>query len=266
MEIPTIELSNHQAIELANSASFEILGPPSSLKDFTNSEDCDKKDDNTVLQVPHSSVEIVTEILLESSLTLASPAPTRPRKRASLLSATVVRNSPEEKLGLTLAISSRGGNIIIASVTPGGLLSRSPFRVGDRLVSINNISCEKKRKSEAVSMLRHATGTLTVVVEDESGDSQLVESMVWKPQPTSRTGLAVVNNGYGKVRVNNIRPNGLFERSLLSRTDLILSVNNISCDYLSSKEVADIIMGARDAVTVVAERKFENAVVVAMEQ
>lgn len=266
--IPTIELLSHQAIHLADADSFEVLGPSWSLEDFS-SEHAEEDDNNfQVLEVPMAAVEIVETDPVESPLPCAAPAPTRQRKRAALLSATVVRNSPQEKLGLGLAMtsSSRGGKLIISSIKPSGLLSKSPFRIGDRLVSINNISCERMRKSEAATFLRNVTGTLTVVVQNESGDSQLVESMIWKPEPDSKTGLAVVSNGYSQARVSNIRPNGLFERSLLSRKDLILSVNHIPCHVLDSKEVADIVMRSQDSVTVVAERKYESAVVVAMAQ
>jgi len=269
--LPIIELSAQQAIHLLDSTSFERLGPSTSFEEISDHSDSDGSfvhNDDNILEVPMAAVELVKNHSDHDDPLIpvwAAPAPVEQQKRASLLSATIVRNSTSEKLGLGLAVTSRGV-LLISSVKPGGLLSESPFRVGDRLVSINNVSCEYMRKSEAAQFLRNVVGTLTLVVQNDSGDSTLVESMIWKPNPDSKTGMAVVSNGYTRARVSNIRPNGLFERSLLSRKDLILSVNNIPCQFLDSKEVADIVMRAKDSVTVVAERKYESAVVVAMEQ
>lgn len=258
--IPTIELSIHQAINLVDAvASFEVIGP----EDETEEPPILTKDD-AVLEA--AEVEAVLDNS-DSLSTLIWATPTSPgeRKRAALLSATFTKEGPNHKLGVGLAKTSNG-KLVIASMQPEGLLSQSPFRVGDQLVSINSVSCHNMRKSEAARFLQSVTGSLTIVAQNDRGDSQLVESMIWKPKPNSKTGLAVVSTGYSRARVSNIRPDGLFEKSLLSRKDLILSVNNIPCQGLDSKEVADIVCGAKDYVSVVAERKYENAVVVAMAQ
>lgn len=282
--LPTIELSAKQAIHLVDSNWFEILGPSTSFEEigdhsdssestFMTSSLAQKNDKSNILEVPLAAVELVEDHSSSNGDSdhssyntqqpvWAAPAPIEQPRRASLLSATVERKSTQEKLGLGLAMTPRG-ILLVSSIEPEGLLSKSPFRIGDRLVSINNVSCEHMPQSKAHQLLHDAMGILTVVAANDAGDSTLVESMVWKPFPDSKTGMAVVSDGYTRARVCHIRPNGLFERSLLSRKDLIRSVNNIPCRFLDSKEVADIVMRAKDRVTVVAERKFETAVVVA---
>ena len=183
------------------------------------------------------------------------------RKRATLLSATVIKQSLNDKLGLGLL--RRDGALRISSIFPGGLLSEStPFHVGDRLISINQVNCQNMSKSQAANLLRSIAGTLTIVVHDEHGDSQLVESMICKPHPDSKLGLGIISSGYSRARLSSISPDGMFVDSLLSRKDLILSINDVSCQYLDSKEVADILVRAKDQVTIIAERKHESAIVI----
>lgn len=275
--LPTIELSATQAIHLVDTNSFEILGPSTSFEEIGDRSESSESSffsncaqNDNILEVPLAAVELVEDHSTTSddgkpSYTQqpvwAAPAPIKQPRRASLLSATVMRKSIEEELGFGLAMTHRS-TLVISNIQPEGLLSTSPFQAGDRLVSINNVSCENMPKIKAYELL-HNIGTLTVVAANDAGDSTLVESMIWKPSPDSKTGMAVVSDGYTRARVCNIRPNGLFERSLLNRKDLIRSVNNIPCRFLDSKEVADIVMRAKDSVTVVAERKFESAIVVA---
>ena len=121
------------------------------------------------------------------------------------------------------------------------------------------------RVTKAARFLRKTVGTLTIIAQnDKDGDSRLVETMITKPGPESKIGLGVSSTGYSRARVTSINPNGLFVNSLLSRKDLILSINGIPCQALDSREVAEIIARAKHQVTIVAERKHESAVVVAL--
>ncbi|CAB9517698.1 expressed unknown protein [Seminavis robusta] len=188
------------------------------------------------------------------------------RRRAAFLSATVVKPSTESKLGMGLK-KGKDGSLQVSSLSNNQecLLSEAPFQTGDVLVSINNQSCTGMNLSAVGKLLKQTTGVLTVVVQNSTGDPTLVESMIRKPTPTSKTGLGVAQAAGQQIKVSSINPKGPFAESLLSRRDTILSVNDVPCECLmGATEAANIIVSAETSVTVVAQRQSDNAAVVAM--
>ncbi|CAB9517702.1 expressed unknown protein [Seminavis robusta] len=188
------------------------------------------------------------------------------RRRAAFLSATVMKPTTESKLGMGLK-KGKDGSLQVSSLSnnPECLLSEAPFQTGDVLVSINNQSCTGMNLSAVGKLLKQTTGVLTVVVQNSTGDSTLVESMIRKPTPTSKTGLGVAHSAGQQIKVSSINPKGPFAESLLSRRDTILSVNDVPCECLmGAREAANIIVSAETSVTVVAQRQSDNAAVVAM--
>jgi hypothetical protein len=190
------------------------------------------------------------------------------RRRAAYLSATVFKPSTTSKIGLGLKRVNNASYLQVSSVStnPEYLLSGAPFQVGDYLVSINNIHCWGKRLSTVAKLLMKTTGTVTLVVENPGGDPQVVESMIMKASPISMTGLGLAHaRGRRELKVSKINPEGLFADSLLSRGDTILAVNGVLCKYLKDgSEAAKLIIEARKNVSVVAEKGFDTAAVVAL--
>lgn len=187
---------------------------------------------------------------------------TNKRRRAAFASATVVKNTEEDVLGMGL--KKANGSLQVSSLRPNCLLSEAPFQVGDKIISINNVDCAKKSLSQIAAMLKRSTGLLTVVVEHPEGDPKLVESMIMKETPTSKTGLGVAPSAGQQIKISSINSNGIFASSLLSRRDRILSVNDTPCEYLQDvAEAAKLIVNAKRTVTILAERRSDNAAVVA---
>ena len=217
-------------------------------------------------RVPVTDVELVTNS--QGTTHLAPLDYSLKQNRAALLSATVLKENRNDKVGLGLSnnCTDQCFHLTISSILPGGLLSESPFQVGDQLLSINNISCQDMRASVALQLLRNITGAMTIVVGNPFGDTQLVETMVSKPQKKSKTGLSIISNGYSQTCVYYIKPRSIIATSLLNRYDLILSINGISCQYLDSRESASIVAHADSRLTILAKRRSESAVVLAVGQ
>jgi C-terminal processing protease CtpA/Prc len=270
-DLPTIQLSLDDEIHLADALSKEDGDKAQpSAEQLTNSKICMQPG----FRVPVTDVEPV----MSSAATThwAALAKSFIRDRAALLSATVHKHSRKDNIGLCLSNNCKGskdGNgiyhcfdLTVSSILPEGLFSQSPFQAGDRLISINNLGCQNMKASVAVQLMRSITGTLTVVVENCKGDPQLVETMVSKLDQDSKTGLTVISNRYSQASVYDIKPSGIFANSLLNRRDLILSINGISCQHLNSREAASIVSQAEKSVTVIAKRRSESAVVMAVGQ
>jgi predicted metalloprotease with PDZ domain len=177
-------------------------------------------------------------------------------------SATVTKKSEDDMLGMGLR--KVDGVIQVSFLKPGCLLSEAPFKVGDKLVSINNRDCTNiKSLTTVAKILKMTIGLLTVVVEHAEGDPMLVESMILKETPTCKTGLGVCSGSSSRLRVSSVHPKGPFSGSLLSTRDQILSINGRDCTYLHAREAATLIINAASNVTIVAKKGMDNAAVVA---
>lgn len=254
--IPIIRLSPYHIIQQAEAFS------PSKVDDTSDDSSVsisDEEEDLASKQIVEVSEAFVVS---DEAAPLLHLNPIK-RRRAAFLSATVFKTSQDEKLGLKF--SRMGGKMKITSVKTDGLMAKAPFKAGDILVSVNNKNCKDLSLSKLQTLLKSITGTLTIVVENKFGDSKLVESMVVKPSQDSKTGMGVASSRDSRyTHIASVHPQRLFAESLLNRKDYILSINGISCDYLNSATVADIVCRAAKCVTVVAERRLENGIVVAM--
>lgn len=239
--IPTIWLSFYQVIQEAE-ASVSPLEDAKPLPESYRSM---------------RQIEVAGE-LVKSDLALQLN-PIR-RERAAFLSATVVKKRKSEALGLNFTESS-DGVLRISSTILEGLFADAPFRTGDVLVSINKKNCKGLKRNRIDKLLRSTRGFLTIVVENPKGDPKLVESMVVKPHPDYPTGLGLAKDCSRYVHISSVKNRQIFAESLISRKDLILSVNGISCEYYDCKAVARIIRYAEKNVTIMAERKDHSAVV-----
>jgi len=184
--------------------------------------------------------------------------------RAEFISVALIKPSVETELGLSL--SGTGGGIFISGMTSSGLIAESgaPVNVGDRLISVNNISCDRMDHKRAAKLLRRSSGTIVIVARNpKGGNVLLVESMITKPSPTHQSGIGFSSAESSQVNISNIFADGLFAQSLLSIGDEVLSINGLPCRQLNPSAVADIVRSAEKYLTVVAKKFQGNGVVIA---
>jgi C-terminal processing protease CtpA/Prc len=186
------------------------------------------------------------------------------QRRAEFISAAVIKPSPETELGLSFKMRESGIGLEISAIRPDGLISESgaPLKVGDKVVSVNNFSCDRMDNKHAAKLLREAEGTVTIVLQNSGGDPRMVESMIAKPAPNHPTGIGFAStDSPPQLNVSRIFVDGLFAPSLLSIGDEVVSVNDIPCRELDSAAAADIIKSSPRYVTVKA-KKFDGIGVV----
>jgi PDZ domain len=206
-------------------------------------------------------------------LRLTSP---EQHRRAELLSATFIKNSPTEHVGLNLlrdevVIHSINRDIIATddddddeeNATGESLLKHCPFQPGDKILSINNKRTENMDSQEAARMLREATGFITIVCRNPDGDPCLIETMITKANKNQRSGMGLKSSGNRDLRVSSINENGLFAQSLLNVGDRILSINEFDVTELDARVACDVIRESPDRVTLVARTAHTTGVVVA---
>lgn len=187
------------------------------------------------------------------------------RERAEFVSATWIKPSKNAKLGVSFRDLESERGLVISRIKKGGLVSSSgaPLRVGDRVVSVNNFSCDKLDHKRAAKVLRDSPSCVTIVAQNVGGDPLLVETMITKPSPGHTAGIGFSSaESPSRVSVCTICHDGLFADSLLSVGDEIISINNIRCAQLDSFATADIVKSAPQYVNVLAKKFEGNGVVV----
>jgi len=189
------------------------------------------------------------------------------QQRAEFISAALIKPRERTDLGLSVSELIGGGSgLCISEIKKKGLFfeSGAPLEVGDRVVSINNQSCDEMDHKKAAKILRESPTSVTIVVQNIGGDPLMVECLITKPTPDHRTGIGFsACTSPARVNISAIFPEGLFADSLLTEGDEVLNVNSIPCRELESETVADIIITAPRYVTVLAKKFEGNGVVVA---
>lgn len=185
--------------------------------------------------------------------------------RAEFISATVIKETEDTPIGMGLV--SEDGEVLISSIQPETLIAKTPFRVGDRLLSVNNKRCYILDSQEVDEYIANLVGNVTLVVHNGGGDPNMVESMVFRPR-NRQCGLGLKSSGRRRLRISSIDEKGLFVDSLLTVGDPILSINGENCqtcDAHRAKEIMDQAPGDQEYsyITVKARTLLETGIVVA---
>lgn len=204
--------------------------------------------------------------------------------RPEFLSATIVRESVDQKFGITFTIqkdttsSNKRGMFRtkrqkrnrlpqISDLHEEGLLSQAPFCVGDLLVSINKQCCRGMYPAELTNLLGSLTGTITMVVRHPGGDASLVESFLRKPSPFSKTGVGLMYHPrLNRLKVKHVHHQGLLGEGLLQVEDRIVAINHIPCQHGDAREAVEQIARSPLWVSIVARRHRNAGVVLTVQE
>lgn len=191
----------------------------------------------------------------DTSSTFSSPP-----LRAEFISACVTKETEETQLGMEL--ESQDGEILISSIAPGSIMANTPFEKGDRLLSVNSKRCYIMECQEIDEFIGMQVGNVTIVVHNQGGDPNMVESMVTRREG-SRCGLGLKVSGRRKLFISSVKRGGLFFETLLTVGEPIVSINGENCETCDARDAAAIIDQAGKYVTVKARTLFETGLVVA---
>jgi hypothetical protein len=82
------------------------------------------------------------------------------------VTATVVKEAPDQKLGISLKRNPTDGSTVIGRVNPDGLFGRSKLKEGMHVVSINNVPAKEKSLQDLLAVMTSATGPITILAMD----------------------------------------------------------------------------------------------------
>jgi hypothetical protein len=173
--------------------------------------------------------------------------------RPEFIFAKILKPSVNASCGLFLKCTSKGA-VIISRISEKGLFSKSNVRPGDRVISVNGISCLTAHK---VAALIHAAPTfVSIVLHNRDGDPRLVSTSI--PKPTRGTKVGVTLKNYrGAIHVGRVNIAGLFAESLLTPGQRCITINDVNCSLLRATDAANVVANAEDIVTIVSEPRQE---------
>jgi predicted metalloprotease with PDZ domain len=176
--------------------------------------------------------------------------------RPEFIFAKVIKPSIHASCGLFLKCSK--GTVIISRISEKGLFSKSNLRPGDRVISVNGISCRTAVKFAA---LIHAAPTfVAIVLHNREGDPRLVSTSIPKPTRGTKVGVSL-KNYRGAIHVGRVDTSGLFAESLLTPGQRCITINDVNCSLLRATDAANVVANAEDIVTIVSEPRQEWAMV-----
>jgi hypothetical protein len=176
--------------------------------------------------------------------------------RPEFIFAKVIKPSIDASCGLFLKGSE--GRVYISRISEKGLFSKSNVRPGDRVISVNGISC---RSAQKFATLIHAAPTfVSIVLHNRGGDPRLVSTSIPKPTRDTKVGFTL-RNYRGAIHVGRVDTTGLFSGSLLTPGQRCITINDVNCSLLRATDAAKVVANAENIVTIVSEPRQEWAMV-----
>lgn len=86
--------------------------------------------------------------------------------------ATVQKDSADSKIGL--AVKTVNGEVVVTRIVEGRLFAPTDLRVGQIIVSVNDVPCAGITGQQAMSLMTDAVGVLTVVARARDGPAVVV--------------------------------------------------------------------------------------------
>ena len=164
----------------------------------------------------------------------------------STVTAVVVKETPESKVGITL--KDMKGKIIITGISPASIFAGTELKVGHQVFSVNGILASKVSAMDVVMMLKAAESELKIV----AGHGGFVSATVSKPDPDCKLGIGVIERD-GQIYITSIAEDGLFGGTDLQEGYRVVSVNKKACKGLSSMEAVALFKSAEEDLVVMAE-------------
>jgi membrane-associated protease RseP (regulator of RpoE activity) len=180
-------------------------------------------------------------------------------RRAEFISVTFFKDHPNIPLGINFMRNEAR----VASLKENSLAADSPLRPNDKILSVNNKDCAELDSRVVADILQKSVGCVNIVVHNEGGAAEFVESMVMKSHPSEKVGISVKSVGNGSLVVGYIQPKSKFWHSLLNPGDYILSINGSPCSLFRATTAADLIKNSPKNVTILAKTLRDTGVVVA---
>jgi C-terminal processing protease CtpA/Prc len=168
-------------------------------------------------------------------------------EETGLKSVTVQKESVATKMGVGMKMIN--GHIVVSSIAKDGLFANTELQLAKKIVAVNGKLCDGLNLLEAVTLLREAMSTLTVIQEDVG----LIAVTVVKEALDTKLGITVADIKE-KIVITDIAEDSPFVKTEVAPGLRILYVNGTSCSGLGKSEAVGMLKGAVGDVTLILEK------------
>lgn len=119
-------------------------------------------------KTPQDAVALMKEA--QGSVTIVAERQAAPSS-TNIVTVTLVKDSPDTKVGLSLGKSAANGEIVITNIKEGGLADGKGLKTGMLIKSVNGVNVAGKMPQDAITLLRNAPDAITIVAERPTSTS-----------------------------------------------------------------------------------------------
>ena len=153
--------------------------------------------------------------------------------------AKVLKQTNKTKLGIVLLQTAGTSQVLIKSISPGSLVSKTDLVVGLEILSINGESLETKNATEAAKLLSDSQGEVTIKAQGTVGKV--------KKTATQKAVGVTLKKINGVVTITNISDSGLLASTDIKVGQRLTSINGQVCP----PETKDATKKIKDTLTTV---------------
>lgn len=181
--------------------------------------------------------------------------------RPHFIAVRIEKKTQDEKLGICFRRYLTG--VFISKISSSSPFARSDLRVGDKVLSVNGVSCRKLTAQKCVDIIKASPCSVALCVQNSNGDPDTVSCMV-QQKPDRKAGIRL-KGVRGSVLVKDIDSDSPFQSTLLMPEHRIMFINGISCQGMRAQGVADLMADStKEYLNIVSRPRKEIAMVIAI--
>jgi len=193
--------------------------------------------------------------------------------RPELIFCRATKPCPNHPVGLFLKSKAAGTErrrknvveyVYISRIRKDTMFDKSNLRPGDRVVSINNVSCVGKTATEVGKLIKRIRTTVSIIVHHAEGNPGLAScSFMMNNSSNRKIGVTFANSRDSALYISRVDPRGLCRHSFLAPGYRCLQINGVYTNQLVSSEAAEMVAATslNHYVTLVVQPRKEFAMV-----
>jgi len=176
----------------------------------------------------------------------------------TLVTATVVKESCESKIGLTYVVDNTKKRTIITRIDDHSLAAATKVLPGMELLTINNSPVQGLDREGVAKLFAEASGVVNYVGIPHVGrwardDRMLICAHIGKTDRSDPVGIKVIRDHYDRIVVCAIEEGSLAASSDLIPGLVLWSINNVQLKGKTALDVVAFLRRVNGPVTILAE-------------
>ena len=181
-------------------------------------------------------------------------------ENVSSITTVVIQKDAGESIGIGLG-KQGNGKVVITSLVPEGLASKSKLRVNMEILSVANVECGSGSNlsvADLGALLRDTQGSVTIVAKKpELKPGAMIAATITKEKADQKVGLGMGTSSKNseKTYITSIKADSPAADSDLQVGMFLKTVNNIDCSKKDLAQIGKLLANATGTFTILAQAK-----------